>query len=275
MATTAVEHSKTRSDLAQLAGTGPVSPISILAGVLVGYSTFALLLGGAIAVLHHRGSKLDLTESWGHIGTRGGLLVGLLLFVSYLWAGYVAGRMAWRRGILHGIGVFVGSILVVGAVALLVRSLTKPKDVKAVTDALRLFGIPTTRDEWRHVGSFAGVASLGGMLLGSVLGGFLGEHWFTKLSRRAQAAEVDVRERLAATNTGTRSRATERSGGNGHGNGNGNGRGRRSRIKEIDLDELSKEELYEMAQEMDIPGRSQMTKEELKEALSSAMQLQG
>jgi hypothetical protein len=276
MATTAVEHSKTRSDLAQLAGTGPVSPISILAGVLVGYSTFALLLGGAIAVLHHWGSKLDLTESWGNIGTRGGLLVGLLLFVSYLWAGYVAGRMAWRRGILHGIGVFVGSILVVGAVALLVRSLTKPKDVKAVTDALRLFGIPTTRDEWRHVGSFAGVASLGGMVLGSVLGGFLGEHWFTKLSRRAQAAEVDVRERLAATNTGTRSRATERSGGNGHGHSNGNGQGRRrSRIKEIDLDELSKEELYELAQEMDIPGRSQMTKDELKEALSSAMQLQG
>ncbi|MDQ1514902.1 MAG: hypothetical protein QOE80_732, partial [Actinomycetota bacterium] len=105
MATTAVEHSKTRSDLAQLAGTGPVSPISILAGVLVGYSTFALFLGGAVAVLYHRGSKLDLTESWGKIGTRGGLLVGLLLFVSYLWAGYVAGRMAWRRGILHGVGV--------------------------------------------------------------------------------------------------------------------------------------------------------------------------
>jgi hypothetical protein len=278
MATTAVEHSKTRSDLAQLAGTGPVSPISILAGVLVGYSTFALLLGGAIAVLHHRGSKLDLTESWGNIGARGGLLVGLLLFVSYLWAGYVAGRMAWRRGILHGIGVFVGSILVVGAVALLVRSLTKPKDVKAVTDALRLFGIPTTRDEWGHVGSFAGVASLGGMLLGSVLGGFLGEHWFTKLSRRAQAAEIDVRERLAATNSGARSRSTDRTAngnGNGHSSGNGHGRGRRSRSKEIDLDELSKEELYEMAQKLDIPGRSQMTKEELKEALSEALQLQG
>ncbi|HEV7536115.1 MAG TPA: YrzE family protein [Acidimicrobiia bacterium] len=253
MATTAVEQSKTRSDLAQLAGTGPVSPMSILAGVLVGYATFAILLSGAIAVLHHRGSKLDLTESWDKIGTRGGVLIGLLLFVSYLWAGYVAGRMGWRRGVLHGLGVFVGSILVAGAVGLAVRSLAKPKDIKTVSEMLRSFGVPSTREEWRHVGSFAGVASLAGMLLGSVLGGFLGEHWFTKLTRRAQRAEIDVRERLAATN-GTRS---------------SNGNGHKARAKSDDLDELSREELYQRAQEEDIAGRSQMNKEELKQALQN------
>src|SRR5438132_3324893 len=267
MATTAVEQSKTRADLAQLAGAGPLSPISVLAGVLVGYSTFALLLGATIAVLHHRGSKLDLTRSWDTVGGRGGSLLGVLLFLSYLLAGYVAGRMAWRRGILHGLGVVVGSILVVGAVALIVRSLAKPKDVKTVTEVLRSFGVPTTRAEWRHVGSLAGIASLGGMLLGSVLGGFLGEHWYTKVSRRAQAAEVDVRERLAATNE-TRSKTT-----NGSGNGRGNGHARRARrATAADLDELTKEELYQMAQELDVPGRSQMNKEELKEAL---LQLQG
>jgi hypothetical protein len=251
MDSTAVEHPKTRSDLAQLAGSGPVSPISILAGVLVGYAAFALLLGGAVAVLHHRGSKLDLTDSWDHVGTRGGLLLGGLLFLSYLAAGYVAGRMAWRRGILHGIGVFVGSILVVGAVALLVRSLAKPKDIKAVSEVLRSLGVPTTREEWRHVGSLAGLASLGGMLAGSVLGGFLGGHWFTKLSRRAQVAELDVRERPSATN-GTRS---------------SNGNGHKTRTKSVDFDELSRDELYQRAQEEDIPGRSQMNKEELKQAL--------
>jgi DNA end-binding protein Ku len=96
------------------------------------------------------------------------------------------------------------------------------------------------------------------------------------VSRRAQAAEVDVRERLAATNetrsratneSETRSRATNGHGrANGHGNGNGHSR-RARRVKAEDLDELSKEELYEVAQALDIPGRSQMTKEELKEAL--------
>lgn len=248
MATTAAEQSKTRSDLAQLAGTGPVSLMSILGGVLVGYATFALLLGGAIAVLTRRGSELDLTEGWDNLSTRGGVLLGVLLLASYLLAGYMAGRMAWRRGIVHGIGVFLGSVVVVGGVALLVRSLAKPDDVEAVSEALRGFGIPTTREEWGNVGTSVGVLSLGGMFLGSVIGGFLGERWFTKVSRRALEAEVDVRERMAATN------------------GNGNGNGRRGRKAE-DFDDLSKEELYHRAQEQDIPGRSQMTKDELKEAL--------
>jgi hypothetical protein len=261
MATTAAEQSKTRSDLAQLAGAGPVSLISILAGVLVGYATFALLFGGAVAVLQRRGSDLDLTQGWGELTARGGLLLGGLLFLSYLLGGYVAGRMAWRRGLLHGLGVFVGGIAVVGAVAWLVRSLAKPDDVEAVSDALRAFGVPTTRAEWGHAGSMVGLASMGGMLLGSVLGAFAGEHWFTKVSRRAQLAEVDVRERLAATNCRPRS----------SGNGNGH-KARTAKAAAADIDELTKEELYQLAQELDIPGRSQMTKDELKEAV---LQLQG
>jgi hypothetical protein len=259
MATTAAEQSKTRSDLAQLAGAGPVSLISILAGVLAGYATFALLLGGAIGVLSHRGSDLDLTEGWDSLSLRGGVLLGILLFASYLLAAYITGRMAWRRGIVHGVGVFLGSIVVVGGVALLVRSLAKGDDVKAVSEALRGFGIPTTRDEWGNVGTAVGVLSIGGMFLGSVLGGFLGERWFTKVSRRATAAEIDVRERLSATNEKRRGARS--------GNGNGNGHGHSRTAKGEDFDELSKDELYQRAQEQDIPGRSQMTKDELKDAL--------
>jgi hypothetical protein len=134
MATTAVERPKTRSDLAQLAGRGPFSFISMLAGVLVGYAMSALLIGGAAAVLVHNGSKTDLTEGWDKLGTKGGLLLGGLLFVSYLVGGYVAGRMAWRRGWLHGLAIFAGSIVIVGAVALLVRRLAKPDDVENITD---------------------------------------------------------------------------------------------------------------------------------------------
>lgn len=246
MATTAAEQGKTRSDLAQLAGAGPVSLMSILGGVLVGYATFALLLGGAIAVLTRQGSEIDLTDGWGNLTTSGGVLLGVLLLCSYLLAGYMAGRMAWRHGIIHGIGVFLGSVVVVGGVALLVRTLAKPDDVEVVSEALRGFGIPTTREEWGNVGTTVGALSLGGMFLGSVIGGFLGERWFTKVSRRATVAEIDVRERLESTNNS----------GNGH----------RARTTD-DLEELSKEELYHRAQEQDVPGRSQMTKEELKQAL--------
>jgi hypothetical protein len=253
MATTAVERPKTRSDLAQLAGRGPFSFISMLAGVLVGYAMSALLIGGAAAVLVHNGSKTDLTEGWDKLGTKGGLLLGGLLFVSYLVGGYVAGRMAWRRGWLHGLAIFAGSIVIVGAVALLVRRLAKPDDVEKITDAFRSFGIPTTRDEWRNVDSVVGLASLVGMLLGSLLGGVLGERWYTKVSRRALTAEVDLRDRRAAMAAGNDQRA----------------RTDDDMTDDVDTDVegMTKEELYQRAQDRDISGRSNMSKEELKDAL--------
>jgi hypothetical protein len=259
MATTAAEQAKTRSDLAQLAGMGPFSLGATLGGVLVGYAMSALLIAGAAAVLQHNDSSIDLTQPWVGIGTKGGLLLGGLLFVSYALAGYVAGRMAWRRGWLHGVAVFVGSVVIVGAVALLVRSLNKPDDVEKISDALRSFGIPTTRDEWRDVGSFVGLASLGGMLLGSLAGGLLGERWFTKVSRRALEAEVDVRDRMAATNE--RLAPVH----------NGNGQATNVHDDDVDVDSMTKDELYELAQELDIAGRSNMTKEELARSVRKGM----
>lgn len=257
MATTAVEKSKTRSDLAQLAGRGPFSLIAMLAGVLVGYATFALLLGGAVAILRGNGSQLDLSENWGDLSNRGGLLLGGLLFLAYLLGGYIAGRMAWRRGAAHGVLVVLGSILVVAIAAALLGALTKPDDVKGITEALERFGVPITSEEWGNVEAVTWVAAMGGMLLGAVLGGLLGERWFTKVSRRALDAELDLRERMEASNerlAPVDNDARERTNGT---NGNNNG----------DVDGLSREELYQRAQEQDIPGRSQMTKEELKEAL--------
>ncbi|MEA2287975.1 MAG: end-binding protein Ku, partial [Solirubrobacteraceae bacterium] len=54
-----------------------------------------------------------------------------------------------------------------------------------------------------------------------------------------------------------------RGGGGGNGGGDGGGTG-----GDADLGDLSRDELYERAQEADVPGRSSMTKKELIEALS-------
>ena len=49
------------------------------------------------------------------------------------------------------------------------------------------------------------------------------------------------------------------------------GRARRQRRRDgDDLGELSRDELYERAQEADVPGRSSMSKDELVEALGDA-----
>jgi hypothetical protein len=248
MATTAIEKSKTRSDLAQLAGMGPFSILAALAGVLVGYATSALLIAGTAAILERNNSTIDLTEPWESMSNGGGLLLGGLLFVSYLLAGYVAGRMAWRRGWLHGLAIFIGSVVVVGAVALLVRTLNNPDDVERITDTLRSFGIPTTRDEWGSAASFVGLVSLGGMLLGSPR--------IPPTSERLAPIDEEARTRQREDGTPIRQREV----GNDRGNGGRADRG-------VDVDSMSKEELYEMAQERDIPGRSHMSKEELLQAL--------
>jgi len=272
MATTAVEKSKTRSDLAQLAGRGPFSAVAILAGVLVGYSVFALLLGGAVAILRANGSTLDLSENWSDLGYRGGLLLGGLLFVSYLLAGYITGRMAWRRGAAHGLLLVLGSIILVAVAAGLLAALTQSDDVKGITDSLRSFGVPTTGEEWRNVSPVVLVASLVGMLLGSLAGGMIGERWFTKVSRRAIDAELDLRDRLEVdgehelVSTDDRAAKVEKGGdGNGHGARTGS---TDDEPEVIELDALNKDELYHLAQEEDIAGRSVMTKEQLADALS-------
>lgn len=271
MATTAVEKAKTRSDLAQLAGRGPFSVIAMLAGVMVGFGTIALLLGGTAAILRGNGSQLDLSENWGDLSPRGGLLLGGLLFVSYLFAGYIAGRMAWRRGAAHGLLTVLGSILLVAVAAGLLHTLTEPDDVEGITDALKSFGVPTTAEDWGNVGPVVWVASACGMVLGSLLGGLLGERWFTRVSRGALDAEIDIRERLGASDDRLAPvddhRTTESDGDVRRARtGNGNGNGHRD-AEAIDFDSMSKEELYQQAQEHEIPGRSQMTKDELAAAL--------
>jgi hypothetical protein len=268
MATTAVEKAKSRSDLAQLAGRGPFSVIAMLAGMLVGYATFALLLGGTAAILRGNGWQLDLSENWGDLSARGGLLLGALLFVSYLFAGYIAGRMAWRRGAAHGVLVVLGSILMVAVAAGLLHTFTKPDDVEGITDALKSFGVPTTAEDWGNVGPVVWVASACGMVLGALVGGALGERWFTRVSRGALDAEIDIRERLEASDdrlAPVDERRTQEEA-NGRRTRAGNGNGHRT-AEATDFDSMSKDELYQRAQEHDIAGRSQMSKDELAAAL--------
>src|SRR5256885_12523720 len=143
MATTAVEDSRTRSRLARVAGTWALSPVSVLAGVLVGYAAFALLFGITVAVLHHNHSSLDLTRGWEAFGTLGGLLLGGLLFLAYLLAGYVAGRMAGRRGVLHGVVLFVAGVAIVGVVAVALRRPGQPEGGKEGNHTPPSVGGPT------------------------------------------------------------------------------------------------------------------------------------
>ena len=205
-----VESGRDRRALVADAGWSQLSLVSVLAGVLVAYGAFALLAGIASGILEATGADTDIRARWDDLGVAGGLVVAALLLLSYLSGGYVAGRMARRAGLVHGIAVFVLGVLVAAVVAVLVRQLA---DTDAVVESLRDLGLPTTGDEWADVGTVAGLASLAGALVGAVLGGLLGERWHAKLLSRAVdpdvGAEAEARRAAEVAAAEARVRHTE------------------------------------------------------------------
>lgn len=178
-----IETRRDRAVLAQDAGYPKVSFLSVLAGTLVAYGAFAVLVAVTAAVARGVGFDTNLSgDEWRRLGVGGGIAIGVVLFASYLFGGYVAGRMARRAGALNGFLVFVLGVVLAVGVAGLVELFTDGDDI---VSELRGVGVPTTADEWRSIGTVAGIGSLAGMLLGSLFGGAMGERWHGKLLTRA------------------------------------------------------------------------------------------
>lgn len=200
------ETARERRELAADAGFGGFSVTSVLAGVLVAYGAFAILAGLAAAALDALGDDTDLTTNWEALGTSGGLIVAGLLFLSYLFGGYVGGRMARRNGLAHGAGVLLLGIVVVASVAALARSSADPD---AIASNLRSLGIPTTADEWGQAATVAGIASLLAVVAGSLLGGALGERWHARLVARAADPTVGAQAQAARQAEAARTEASQ------------------------------------------------------------------
>jgi hypothetical protein len=183
-----VETRRDRTSLAQDAGMRKVSWLSVLAGTLVAYGCFAVLVAIAAAIGKGTGFDTDLSGGeWRDLGIAGGAAIACLQLVSYFFGGYVAGRMSRRSGALNGFLVFVLGVVLAVGVAGIVTMFT---DSGEVTRNLRNIGIPTSSDEWQQIGTFAGIGSLAAMWLGSMLGGSAGERWHGRLMRRAMDPTV-------------------------------------------------------------------------------------
>ena len=212
-----VENRADRASMARDAGLGQVSLVSVLAGTLVAYGAFAVLLAITAAVAESVGVDTDLTTNeWERLGTVGGFVVAGVLFLCYLLGGYVAGRMARRAGATNGFMVFVLGVVVAVAVTGLVNVFTDGDEILA---NLRNVGVPTSSDEWGDIGTVAGIGSVVAMLVGSVFGGILGERWHGKLATRAldpaigpaaEARQDEIEARERATDEERRTAQTTR-----------------------------------------------------------------
>ena len=187
-----IERARDRKALVAAAGLPTTSWISVLAGTLTAIGAVALLL----AALAGLGELFDFSTSdlngdnWSDIGIAGAVAFAVVTLVGYLFGGYVAGRMARRAGVRHGVLVFLlGLLLTLGAAGIA----EAVGDRDAAVDELRDQGVPTTADDWSGVGLGAGIAVLAAMLAGSLLGATRGERWHGRLVTRA--ADPNVRSR--------------------------------------------------------------------------------
>ena len=101
-----VETGRDRAALTREAGIGKLSFISVLAGVLVAYGAFAVLAALAAAAAAAIGLNTDQSaNNWAELGVGSAIVAAVVLLLAYLFGGYVAGRMARRAGLIHGLAV--------------------------------------------------------------------------------------------------------------------------------------------------------------------------
>ena len=185
--TRTVESAKDRVGLAHDAGLPRISFLSVIAGTFVAYGAFALFASIFGGVGSAAGGEFSVPRgNWETAGIVGALVLGLTVLCSYLFGGYVAGRMARRSGTMHGLMVFIlGFVLaaLVGAFATAVAGTDAVRD--SVRTTLDSIGVPSSGDALRTMGSVGGIVALGSMLLGSLIGGRLGDRWHGKLLTRA------------------------------------------------------------------------------------------
>jgi hypothetical protein len=147
---------------------GPLSIGAVLAGVLSAYGLFVLVISVAAGFANGAHANQQLSgATWKQLGTGGGIVTGVALFWAWVFGGFVAGRLAGREPVRHGIWVFVTGVMVLTVVA---TAVTWFPDTAAVVRNLRVLGLPVRRNEWSDVLGAAGLASLLGMLAGSVVG---------------------------------------------------------------------------------------------------------
>lgn len=194
MATT-VETARARRQLVvDEAGWRTISFVSVLAGTLVALGAVALLAAAAGAGGSALGVDTDgvSTDEWRQAGLVAGAVSAVVLFGSFFFGGYTAGRMGRRAGAAHGLLVFLMTIVMLGGVALLGWAVADDVSADSLRGDLRDEGVPTDENTWGDIGIGVGIAAGVAMLLGSVLGGIKGDRWHGRLA----AAVVEHREAM-------------------------------------------------------------------------------
>lgn len=192
-------HTRTETTTVEPRARGGVAFGPILTGVVVAFGAMFLLsalIAGVLTSLGLIESNISTGEAI-DAGIGAGIALVIAQFLSYLWGGYTAGRMARGSGVANGLLVPLTALIVgiiVGGIATGLGADTN-LNLPFTTNQL-----PLENNNLVNWGIGIGIASLVAMFLGGALGGGMGARWHTKLERnvgeeQAHRREVDLRDR--------------------------------------------------------------------------------
>ena len=165
----------------------------ILTGVVVAFGAMFLLsalIGGVLASMGLIETNVSTGEAI-EAGIGAGIALVVAQFLSYLWGGYTAGRMARGSGIANGLLVPLTALIVGAIVVGIATGLGANANLNLPFTTNQLPLDEATLVDW---GLGIGIASLVAMFLGGMLGGGLGARWHTKLERNVAQEHADRRE---------------------------------------------------------------------------------
>jgi hypothetical protein len=165
---------------------GGFSPGSVFFGWLVAIGLAALLTGlltgAGTAIGISEVSDGELSDSAETIGLLGGILLFVVLLLSYYAGGYVAGRLARFDGARQGFGVWILGLLMTLAFAALAVAAGSEWNVFERLDLPR---IPVDEGTVTTGGAITLAAIVIGTLLAAGAGGKVGERFHRKVDRAA------------------------------------------------------------------------------------------
>ncbi|HEY7873930.1 MAG TPA: hypothetical protein VIG64_02290 [Actinomycetota bacterium] len=163
---------------------GGVAGGAVITGVVVAFGAMFLLsaiVGGVLAALGTTEATVTEGEAF-QAGIGAGAALVVAQFLSYLWGGYTAGRMARGAGVANGMLVPIVALVVAAGVVGLVAVLGADANLNLPFSNNRLPLEDSTVVDW---GIGIGVAALVAMFLGGIVGGSMGARWHTKLEQAA------------------------------------------------------------------------------------------
>lgn len=172
---------------------GGVAAGAVITGVVVAFGAMFLLsaiVGGVLVALGATDGNVTQGEAI-EAGIGAGIALVVAQFLSYLWGGYTAGRMARGAGIANGILVPIVALVLAAATAAIVTALGAEARLNLPFSENRLPIEDANLVDW---GVGIGIAALVAMFLGGIVGGAAGARWHTKLER-------DAYEESATTHT--------------------------------------------------------------------------